>query len=279
VNDPLSSRRRFAELAARGEAGLDLAEGALLIAEEEYPLLDPKPSLARLDALAARVKAAGADLQDPSAAVAALNRVLFEEEGFSGNQSEYYDPRNSFLNEVLERKTGLPITLSLVYMETARRSGVPVVGVGLPGHFIVRLLSEKEAAPRFIDPFHKGALLTEADCEGRVRRIYGGKMAFRKDYLKPVTGFAVLSRLLYNLKNLYVESKSYAKAFAVIDRLTLLNPAAWDEVRDRGLILYRLKQYKPALRDLGMYLSKVPEAADRVDIMRLSKIISRKIGG
>lgn len=275
--DPFSTRRRFAELVGRGEAALDLAEAALLIAQEEYPLLDPKPFLAQLDAMAERVRRAG--VGDPMTAVASVNRVLFDEEGFKGNEEHYYDPRNSFLNEVLERRTGIPITLSLVYMETARRADVPVVGVGLPGHFVVR---HRDAGTPggpllFIDPYHRGILLTPEDCEERVRRIYGGKTPFRKDYLRPVTGFAVLTRLLYNLKNAYVESKSYAKAHAVIDRLTILNPGAWDEVRDRGLVLYRLKQYKPALRDLELYLSKASMAADRQEILRLAKIISRKL--
>ncbi len=277
--DPLSSRRRFVDLVSRGEGALDLAEAALVIAQEEYPLLDAEPYLKRLDALAARVRRACPDRSRPEAAAAALNGVLFEEEGFVGNQENYYDPGNSFLNEVMDRKVGIPITLSLVYMEVARRAEMPVVGVGLPGHFIVRYLAGTEPKDPlyFIDPFHKGEFLTREDCEERVRRIYGGKMSFRQDYLKPVTGFAVLSRLLYNLKNVYVESKSYAKAHGVIDRLTVLNPGAWDEVRDRGLVLYRLGQFKPALRDIDLYLSKVAEAPDRTDILRLAKIITKKL--
>lgn len=277
--DPISSRRRFAEVVAQGEHRLDLAEAALLIAQEEYPFLDITAYLVRLEALARRVSEACEDRADPVKAIGALNAVLFDEEGFSGNEEHYYDPRNSFLNEVLDRKSGIPITLSLVYMEVARRAEMPVVGVGLPGHFIVRYLAgaNSGSGPYFIDPFHKGALMTTAECEERVRRIYGGKTSFRRDYLQPVTGFAVLSRLLYNLKNIYVESKSYAKAHMTLSRLALLNPGAWDEVRDRGIVSYRLKNYGPALRDLELYLSKVAEAPDRVEILRLAKIISRKI--
>lgn len=277
--DPLSSRKRFAEIVSRGESKLDLAEASLVIAQEEYPFLNVRSYLDRLEALGARVKEACRDRSNPSQAIGALNAVLFTEEGFAGNEEQYYDPRNSFLNEVLDRKTGIPITMSIVYMEVARRAEMPVVGVGLPGHFIVRYLAGTNPGDPmlFIDPFHKGALLTPAECEDRVRRIYGGKAAFQRDALQPVTGFAVLSRLLYNLKNIYVESKSYAKAHIVIDRLSRLNPVAWDEVRDRGIVAYRMKQYKPALRDLELYLSKVTEAPDRADILQLARVISRKI--
>jgi regulator of sirC expression with transglutaminase-like and TPR domain len=274
--DPLSSRKRFSEVLGKGEQALDLAEAALLIAQEEYPGLDPRPYLERLEILARRVKSLRPRGAGPREDAAALNAVLFDEEGFSGNEEHYYDPRNSFLNEVMDRKTGIPITLSLIYMEVARRAGVPVAGVGLPGHFIVRHMGEAEP-PLFIDPFHKGAFLTPEACGERVQRIYGGKAAFRRDYLEPVPGFAVLSRMLYNLKNIYVESKSYAKALIAIDRLALLNPGAWDEVRDRGVVLYRLKQYKPALRDLELYLGKVALAPDRAQILRLAGAISRKI--
>jgi regulator of sirC expression with transglutaminase-like and TPR domain len=266
-------------MAARGERRLDLAEAALVIAQEEYPALEVEPYLDRLDAVAERVRRVCGTRRGVTAAVGAINRVLFEEEGYCGNQEQYYDPRNSFLNEVLDRKMGIPITLSLVYMEVGRRAGLPVAGVGLPGHFIVRYMGEPEGenGPAFIDPFHRGAFLTTEDCEKRVRRIYGGKTAFRREHLKPVTGFAVLSRLLYNLKNVYVEAKSYAKAHGVIDRLILLNPDAWEEVRDRGLMFYRMGQLKPALRDLELYLSKTPDASDRSEILRLAGIISKKI--
>jgi regulator of sirC expression with transglutaminase-like and TPR domain len=273
--DPFAHRKRFMELISRGETGLDLAEAALLIAQEEYPLLDPAPFLSRLDALAVRVKKSLTDGDEPLACIGALNRVLFEEEGFAGNREQYYDPRNSFLNEVMERRTGIPITLCLLYMEVARRADLPVVGVGLPGHFIVRYVARKDLY--FIDPFHRGSFLSEEDCRQRVQRIYGGRMTFRKDYLNPVRGFAILSRLLYNLKNIYVESKSYAKAYAVIDKLALLNPGAWEEVRDRGIVLYQLKQYRPALVDLEVYLKHSPRAQDRRDVMRLAQIISKKI--
>lgn len=275
LGDPLAPRRRFEALIAAGEADLDLAEASLVIAQEEYPLLDPAPYLAKLGEISDRVRRLIADRSDPSACIAALNQALFDDEGFSGNETDYYDPRNSFLNEVMDRRTGIPITLSLLYMETARRAGLPVVGIGLPGHFIVRYLVP--GRHYWIDPFHHGALMSEADCKEKVQRIYGGKMPFRSDYLKPVTGFAMLSRLLYNLKNIYVESKSYAKALAVIDKLVLLNPGRWEEIRDRGIVRYQLKSYSAALGDLETYLLNVPRSEDRQDLMDLARLISHRL--
>lgn len=275
MSEFFSSNRRFAELIGAGEAGLDLAEAALVIAQEEYPLLSLRPSLERLDGMAERVKAAIRGRSGPLASIEAMNAVLFEEEGFTGNQDEYYDPRNCFLNEVLERKSGIPITLSVIYLEVARRAGLAAVGVGLPGHFIVRYLSSE----RFylIDPFHQGKLLTEEDCREKVQRIYGGRMSFRQDYLRPVGSFAILARVLYNLKNIYVESKSYAKALSVMEKLVLLNPRGWEEVRDRGIVLYQLKHFARALKDLETYLKNVPQAGDRRDLMKLAQLISRRL--
>jgi regulator of sirC expression with transglutaminase-like and TPR domain len=274
MTNHLSPRQRFAEMVKAGEEKLDLAEAALVISQEEYPLLQTLPYTVRLDALANHVKGAIGVRHEPLVGIGAMNRELFEEEGYVGNKDDYYDPRNSFLNEVMDRKIGIPITLSLLYMEVARRAGLPVAGIGLPGHFIVRYLAPDRSY--WIDPFHQGAFLSEEDCRERVQRIYGGRMPFRQDYLKPMTSFSILSRLLYNLKNIYVESKSHAKALAVIEKLVLLNPAKWEEVRDRGLVLYQLKNYKAALQDLEVYLQNAPQAQDREDLLKLAQIIKDK---
>jgi regulator of sirC expression with transglutaminase-like and TPR domain len=264
-------RGRFAALVERGEGRLDLAEAALVVAQEEYPLLDPAPYLARLGELGGRVRRTLGQRHDAAAGIQALNLVLFKEEGFRGNEEDYYDPRNSFLNEVLDRRTGIPITLSLIYMEVARRAGLPVAGVGLPGHFIVSYLSPNKVT--WIDPFDKGETLTEADCEKIVRRIYGGKVPFRRETLRPVPGFALLTRLLSNLKNIYIESNSHAKALSVIEKLLLLNPEDWGELRDRGVLWYQLKNRKAALADLEEYLRRAPAAEDRRDVQKLADTI------
>src|SRR5262245_30790585 len=169
-----ANRRLFSEILAQPDADVDLARAALLIACEEYPDLDIGGYLSRLDEMG-RVAAGQAAVEPgPHGALRALHRYLFEEQGFRGNESDYYDPRNSFLNDVLERRSGIPITLSVVYMEVARRIGLRLEGVGLPGHFIVRVL--RPEGDQLVDPFHAGALLTEADCQERVDRIFGGKV-------------------------------------------------------------------------------------------------------
>ena len=169
-----SNVMRFHEIAARPEAALDLSEAALLIAREEYPDLDVGLYLARLDGLgsALRERAGGAGMD---ATLAALNRLLFEDQGFRGNTESYYDPRNSFLNDVLDRRTGIPISLSTVYMEVGRRGGIEMEGVGLPGHFVVRVATPD--APLLVDPFHGGIRLTLDDCSRSP--IYAGRPASR----------------------------------------------------------------------------------------------------
>jgi len=179
------------------------------------------------------------------------------------------------LNEVLDRKAGLPITLSILYMETARRAGLPVAGVGLPGHFVVRYLD----AERFlgVDPFGGGRRLTELDCRALVHRVSGGRASYHPDYLKPARPFAVLTRLLRNLKGLYVTRASPAKALAVIEKMILLDPRDWTEIRDRGLVRYQLQQDAAALADLSQYLIQVPDADDKDDIQELIKIIEKRL--
>ena len=168
---PSRARERFAELVSGSEADLDLAEAALLIAQEEQPELDVAAYLGRLDALADSVRSRLPEAASFADIIQALNTVLFEEEGLSGNQTDYHDPRNSFLNEVLDRKLGIPITLSLVYIEVGNRLGVPLVGVGFPGHFVV-----KYAGPdgeTVLDPFQAGSRVSQAQMEDKLRAMYG----------------------------------------------------------------------------------------------------------
>lgn len=253
----------------------DLARGALILAQDEYPALDPKPYLDQMDALARRVAERISTGRDPIATIAALNGVLFEEEDFKGNSEEYYDPRNSFLNEVLDRRLGIPITLSILYLEVARRAHIPMAGIGLPGHFIVGLISPGRTV--YADPFHQGQLMTVKECAERVAKIFDGQMPFLPEHLEPVDAPGILFRLLTNLKNIYMESRSFAKGHSVIDKMILLAPAEWAQVRDRGLVRYHLKHYQPALADLELYLKNAPEATDRSDILKLVKLIAKEM--
>jgi regulator of sirC expression with transglutaminase-like and TPR domain len=201
-----------------------------------------------------------------SGAAAVLNEYLFQDEGFRGNERHYHDPRNSFLNEVLDRRTGIPITLSTVYMEVARRLGLAVEGVGLPGHFIVRLGAGDEA--RLMDPFNAGVPLSEADCQERLNRLYGGKLKLHESMLARVDRKHVLARMLRNLKVIYMKASDYQRALDMVDLLLRLNPYSGEDLRDRGLLYSAIGCYEWAAADLETYLSLVPSAAE-ADGLRL----------
>lgn len=270
-----TTREELNLLLKEKESSIDLAKAALTLAQDEYPALNATPYLDQLASLARRVSERISVGRDPIATVAALNGVLFEEEDFKGNSEDYYDPRNSFLNEVLDRRMGIPITLSILYLEVARRADIPMVGIGLPGHFIVGLVSPGRTI--YVDPFHQGQLMTVKDCAARVAKIFDGQMAFTPEHLEPVDKRGILFRLLTNLKNIYMESRSFAKGHTVIDKMVLLAPQEWAQVRDRGLVRYHLKHYQPALTDLELYLQNSPEAPDRSDILKLEKLIIKEM--
>ena len=252
--------------------GDGLAHAALLVASIEYPDLDPAPYVARLDTMgegARRHIQAHVDESgdySPSARLAGLSAYLFEREGFVGNRDRYEDPRNSCLNKVLDRRTGIPITLSLVYMEIARRAGLEVNGVNFPGHFLVKCPDGGPAAPRgiIIDPFHAGAVLSEHDCRRMLEKHVGSEVAFHRELLAPATHPQIVVRMLLNLKRIYVSMHSFPQARDVTELLLALSPSALSELRDRGLLAYHLKDLASALRDLQTYLklSSMSEADD-----------------
>ena len=247
--------------AASNAPGTGLAAGALVIARIEYPRLDAERYLSRLDAMgdAARrlIERHIDDTGDSSTSscVSAFNQYLFEDQHFVGNRERYEDPRNSCLNEVLERRTGIPITLSLVYMEVGRRAGLQIDGINFPGHFLVRC---PEMSPRgkglIIDPFHSGAQLSEHDCRLLLEKHVGSEVAFSKSLLTPATRPQVMVRMLLNLKKIYVHMHSFPQARDVTDLLLALTPSALSELRDRGLLAYHLNDVTSALRDLQTYL-------------------------
>jgi regulator of sirC expression with transglutaminase-like and TPR domain len=257
-------RRHFAALVRQTQGDFRLAQGALLLAQEEYPHLDIAAYLHRLDTMAAEVKQQlGLEL-DPRHIVATLNAYLFDTQGFHGNQEDYYDPRNSFLNDVLDRKTGIPITLSVLYLELGRQVGLPIVGVGLPGHFIVQYAAQP--GQFWIDPFHRGQVLSREDCMARLQNIYGPTLAWHDAYLQPVSDHDILRRMLHNLKTTYLRQSDYGRALGVVERLLLLTPEMPTEVRDRGLLHSQLGHLEDALADLQHYLQLAPDAPDAVVI-------------
>jgi len=246
---------------------LPLDEAALAIAAEEYPSLDVPSYLARLDALGALVRSRETAPHRVAGTLRAVRDVLFDEVGFRGNEEAYYDPRNSYLNEVLERKLGIPISLSVLFMEVARRAGLTLHGVGFPGHFMVKL--HPEAGPEiFIDPYNGGELLSKDEC---VARFKTGPTSrdFDPRWLEGVSPRQILGRMLHNLKRIYVEQGDDVRSYWVIDRLVLLAPDAADELRDRGLVSARLGLRPAAARDLTAYLERTPAAADAGEIREM----------
>jgi regulator of sirC expression with transglutaminase-like and TPR domain len=266
------ARTLFKELIERPVVPLD--EAALAIAAEEYPQLDIPSQLARLDALGALVRQREPVPRRAATTLKAVRDVLFVEVGFRGNEHSYYDPRNSYLNEVLERRLGIPISLSVLFMEVARRAGLALEGVGFPGHFLVKL--RPEMGPEiFIDPYNGGELLTADECGARFKTGTQGR-EFDKRWLQGVTPKQILGRMLHNLKRIYVEQGDDVRAFWVIDRLLLLTPDDTDEIRDRGLVSARLGLKPAAARDLATYLERQPGAADAGEIRELLSTLRAK---
>jgi regulator of sirC expression with transglutaminase-like and TPR domain len=235
-----------------------------LIASEEYPDLDVRGYLVRLDEMGCALRQRLDDEPRPERAVMALNRYLFREQGFRGNTKEYYDPRNSSLNEVIDRRTGIPITLSTVYMEVARRAGLDVEGVGLPGHFVVRIRTPGH--PLLVDPFHAGTMLTEKDCQDRLDRIFGGKVKMEPKMLQPCRHRDMLERMLRNLKAVYIRDQDVQRALRVVDLLVRIQPGNAEDLRDRGVLYAALDCYGLAARDLESYLALAPKAPDAKEL-------------
>jgi len=273
VTEP-RSRRRLSDILSRDDAAVDLAEAALLIAHEEYPDLDVPGYLARLDLMGTELRERLLEEPRPERAVMALNRYLFHEQGFRGNTSEYYDPRNSYLNDVLDRRIGIPITLSTVYIEVASRAGLQVEGVGLPGHFIVRVRTPVRGF--LIDPFHCGALLSERECQDRLDRIFGGKVKMEARHLVRCGRKAMLERMLQNLKAIYVKQGDLTRALRVVEQLLKVDPGSANEIRDRGTIYAALDCYALAARDLETYLQKVPRATRAEELKARVAALKRK---
>ncbi|HSJ29975.1 MAG TPA: transglutaminase-like domain-containing protein [Longimicrobiales bacterium] len=262
-----SARARFGEAVQKPEAEIDLAEAALLIAAEEYPQLAPEPYLRRLDELAERARDRLWDETAPIVMLQEVSRVLFEEEGFRGNRMEYYDPRNSFLNNVIDRRMGIPITLSIVYLEVGWRLGIPLHGVNFPGHFLVRYAGE--AVQLLVDPFQSGMVRFEDESQDLLDHVYGGSVRMQPDFLRAADRCDILVRLLSNLKATYLNRRDDTRALAAIERILLVRPESADDERDRGIVLTRLGRDREAAAALKRYLDLVPDAPDTARVQLL----------
>lgn len=254
------------------EDDIDLTRAALMIARTERPDLDVEQYAARMDELASRVEPLISDLH-PQGTIAALNRVLFDDLGMRGNREDYYDPRNSFLNDVLDRRLGIPITLSVVYMEVARRVGFSLAGVGMPGHFLLKHFGGDGEI--LIDCFNCGDILSRQDCQSRLNEIYSGQMTLRPEFLHPIGRRQILTRMLNNLKTVYLSTRNFRKALPIADLILVIYPRSSEDVKQRALLRYSLALHKLAAEDLEEYLQISPTASDADEIRQMSLSIRR----
>lgn len=258
-----------------GDDTVDLSLVALEVARDLYPELDPSDYLGRLDALAERVR----DRCPPGAMarriLGQINWVLFVEESFRGNDESYYDPRNSFLNEVLDRKLGIPISLSMIYLAVADRLGLAMSGVNLPAHFIVRSRWGSEAV--FVDPYHGGTLLDREGCQRLLEKVTGQGVILTDEQLAPCSPALVVRRMLHNLKAVYLRENDFASALPVLRRLTALAGDDPIERRDLGVACLHAGRPGEAIDHLDAYLTAFPKATDSVPVATLLKVARREV--
>jgi regulator of sirC expression with transglutaminase-like and TPR domain len=266
------SLESFAQAVARGDREIDLAQACLMIAQDAYPALDIGRYLGDIERLALRLRARMPQSSDAEERIVALNEFLFQDLGYRGNADDYYDPRNSYLNDVLERKTGIPITLSVLYMEVGHRVGLPLEGVSFPGHFLVRV--RVRGGMIVLDPFAGGLPQSEAELRSRLKRVIPEGVADDvpvaelplDQFLEPASKRQILARVLRNLKSIYREIDKPEHMLAVLNRMLVLSPEASGELRDRGYVYQRLECWQPALKDLTEYLEREPDAPDLDDV-------------
>jgi regulator of sirC expression with transglutaminase-like and TPR domain len=278
------SLEAFAELVGREGARIDLALACLMIAEDAYPGLDTQRYLGELDAIAQRLRVRMPQRASAEDRIVALNQLLFDDLGYRGNTDDYYDPRNSYLNEVLERRTGIPITLSIVYMEVGRRAGLSLEGVSFPGHFLVR--TRVRGGVLVLDPFAGGVPQSEDDLRERLKRVIPeGAVEVPvaelplEQFLEPASNRQILARVLRNLKAIHRQAAQPERLLQVLNRMLVLTPGAHAELRDRGYVYQELECWRPALKDLSDYVERDPDAADldevRARIMELRVLCAR----
>ncbi len=265
-------RQEFARLIARPEEDLDLGRVALLIAGEEYPELDVEEQLRILDGFAEAVRERASSGQPAEDLAGSLAGYLFGELGFSGNGSDYYNPDNSYFNRVLETRTGIPITLSLLFIEVGRRLGMRLRGVGMPGHFLVGL----EGQEIYFDPFNGGEALSVSDCRSLAERLFGPRLTWDDRFLEPCTKYEFLFRMMNNLKVVYERTDRPEKALGVVQRMVMVRPDAAEIYQDMAALQQNLHQYRAAIATLEGYLERskdapnAPQVKSWIDSLRVT---------
>ncbi len=275
----------FAEAVRRKDESIDLARCCLMIAQDAYPALELERYMGEIERMALRLRGRVAQSDPTEERLLALNELLFAELRYCGNVDDYYDPRNSYLNDVLERRIGIPITLSVLYMELGRRVGLPLEGVSFPGHFLVRV--QMQARTFVLDPFTGGAPQSESDLRERLQRVIPEGVAADvpvaqlplDQFLEPASNRQILARVLRNLKAIHQRADRPQALLAVLNRMLVLAPDSGTELRDRGYVYQRLECWQPALKDLTGYLEREPDAADldevRMRMMELRSLCAR----
>lgn len=261
------ARQLFYREINQPDSSIDLAKAALYIALEEYRDIEPEEYLNILDAMADELRDRLPAQNYPLRIIQTINRYLYEDLQFAGNDADYYDPRNSFLNQVIDRRTGIPISLSLVYLEIAKRIDFPMVGIGMPGHFLIK--PDFADAAIFVDAFNGGEILFTEDCQDRISQIYGQVMELQPAFLAPVSPRQLLARMLGNLKAIYLQQGDPVRVLRAIERILLLFPGALGERRDRGILYYQLGRLAEARHDLQTYLRNAPNAPDAARVRQL----------
>ncbi|MGB8131118.1 MAG: transglutaminase-like domain-containing protein [Candidatus Angelobacter sp.] len=255
---------------------VDLLRSALTFARIEDPQLDIEHYVRHVDGLAARVAEKISDPDDPAEVIAALNDVLFREEMFRGNTVDYYSPRNSFLHDVLDRRLGIPITLALVYMEVARRVSFQLFGVGMPGHFLLKHY-DVDGRAILIDVFERGSIVTEDDCKQKLDSIYSGQVALQPEFLLAVTRRQMLTRMLNNLRAVYLSQRDFRRAVQVVDLILVIYPRSPEDMKQRAVLRYNLNDYRGALSDFEEYVKMSPDASDAEEIRQTALSLRRSM--
>jgi regulator of sirC expression with transglutaminase-like and TPR domain len=274
MRSPFAGSPEFERLLRR-DVRPDLTRIALEIARDAYPDLEPDPYLEWIEALAARVRDRAPAAAKARQVLGQINWVLFVEEGFQGNTEDYYDPKNSYLNQVIERKTGIPISLSVLYRAVAHRLGLEMEGVNLPAHFMLRVDRGDETI--FVDPFHAGALLDRQGCERRVAELIGRPVVLSDLEIAPCGLDLVVTRMLRNLKAIYLRGHDFSTALPVQRRLAALNPDDPLEQRDLGMLCLQLDRPAEAIAPLQSLLDARPEPEDADAIHALLRAARREV--
>jgi regulator of sirC expression with transglutaminase-like and TPR domain len=255
---------------------VDLLRAALTFARVEDPQLDIERYVRHVDQLGVRVAEKVQDPDDPPQIIAALNGVLFQEEMFRGNTVDYYNPRNSFLHDVLDRRLGIPITLALVYMEVARRVRLQLFGVGMPGHFLLKHY-DVDGHSILIDAFERGSIVSEEDCRQKLDSIYSGQVSLQPEFLLPVTRRQMLTRMLNNLRSVYLSQRDFRRAVQIVDLILVIYPRSPEDMKERAALRYNLNDYRGALSDFEEYVKMSPDASDAEEIRQTALSLRRSM--